>query len=145
MKKLYIFANEVEPEFRDISVAIVMYYCAVFEEELRILAPEIKLNFLAWSNRSDEIGEAYGYTGPNKKVLYDLVDKIDAKLSDEGLATTISDYWKNNFDEFEARTKDVEWNDYGCDAPKNEEFVKKLNRDNVAKVLNNIIVSLVNE
>lgn len=145
MRKLYIFANEVESEFRDISVAIVMYYCAAFEEKLQLLALEIRLDFLAWSNRSDEIGVAYRYYGPSKKEFYRLVDKIDEELSDEGLAKIISDYWRNNFDEFIERTKEVEWSDYGCEAPSKEEFIRKLSRNNVAKILNSIITNIINE
>lgn len=145
MKKLYIFANEVDSEFRDISVAIVMYYCAAFEEKLQLLASGIRLDFLAWSNRSDEIGVAYRYYGPSKKEFYRLVDKIDEELSDEGLAKIISDYWRNNFDEFIERTKEVKWSDYGCEKPSRKEFVDKLSRENVAKVLNSIIINIVDE
>ena len=145
MKKIYIFANEVEPELRDVSIAVVMFYCAAFEDKLHELAQDVTLEFLAWSARSDEIGEVYKYSGPSKKELYALVDEIDSKLIEEDLASRISTYWRGNFDEFIARTKEIIWSDYGCEKPSRKEFVDKLSRENVAKVLNSIIINLVDE
>lgn len=145
MKKLYIFANEVKPDFRDISVAVVMYYCAVFERELRKLASDASLVFLSWSARSDEIGEVYRYDGPSKKKLYALIDIIDNKLIDDNFATVVLDYWKCNYEEFIRQTNEVVWSDYGCEKPNKKTFIKKLNRENVSEILNSIIVNLVEE
>lgn len=143
MKKLYIFAENIEESLRPVAIAVVMYYCAVVEKNLIDMVPEIKLDFLAWSRRSDEIGEVFDCDGLSKDKLFSLIDEIDEKLINDNIVSEIVGYWKGNFAEFTDRTKETDWQEYGCSAPNEEDFTRKINNENVAFILNSIIVNLL--
>ena len=145
MKKLYVFAENVEPRLRLVAILVVGQYFNVLREYLKVNYEEIKVAPGEWSGRTDEIGVAAEYVGPSKEVFYSIVDEMDEGLRNERFVGKLGNDLKENMVGIRELIDSGNLDIYGIKKIGNDEFLEMLTEKNIKLVLNALVVNIVKD
>lgn len=145
MDKLYVFCDNPRKELRLLAVGLVSIYCMEMENYLDNY-PDISIHFLAWSEgRTDEIGEAYEYSGPKKEEFYQIIDKMNAKFKRDNFIEYAINYWQKRKADFINLIPDNEYKIFQLKKPNKNEINAILTPENCREIMNSLIINIVKE